>query len=143
MKQPAIIKGTFSEKGEVSQTLALPPGRIAPLYRIQFRHKGKNPGHVAFQMFVDDEQCWRDTWYGSVRSSSGFMSKDDGKARDVRLVCTYCPEPIDYAISYIRPDELRKAFEERPFFEQLASLDAEYLWPLVEDPDAFLWTSQR
>jgi hypothetical protein len=46
-------------------------------------------------------------------------------------------------MTYVRPVELKKALQERPLQEQLALVDADALWGLIDDPKSPLFEDGR
>lgn len=161
MKKPPVVRGTFHKAREFSETLRIPLGTVWPMYRLRFHHTTRRPGQVRFQRFKEG-WGWQDHWWGAVKSHTGWMEKQDGAECDIRLVCSSCPQPIDYAITYVRPNELgrtirtlspdrreqlKEIIRERdlppgPLVAVLINgmfVDAQLLWTLIETPSSPLF----
>ena len=126
---PPIIRGTLASKGDTSEILRIPLGRVFPLYRVAFRHPKRRQGRVIFQTKYDGGD-WDSGWGGAVTSQECFLRKEDGRECDFRIFCTAAPAPIDYAITYLRQEHIpgtalwakQKVGTEEPDFMQMLEL---------------------
>jgi hypothetical protein len=63
---------------------------------------------VIFQTRYDGED-WEPGW-GAVTSQEKFLEKEDGRESDFRMICTAAPAPVEYAMTYVRYEQMVGTF---------------------------------
>ena len=99
--EPAFIEGTL-RAGESSPELDIPPGFIAYAFRVRIPRTGR------IVLMDKLESGWT---YGLAHThhADKIWERQHGKAETVRLDCVTAAEPIDYYLSYLRPDPSTRA----------------------------------